>query len=433
MPEEDLHPSDRVSLAGALVRPSRLRCGAAVPAAGVGHQLSFRRMICDKRGSKRTQSMMWLLWMLAAIWGGYALFGRRWRIAPLLGPGDPRCLGGHVVAVVPARNEAGELPNTLPGLLAQTYADLRVVLVDDHSDDGTAAVARQLASEANAADRLTVVSAPQLAEGWTGKVWAQQQGFEQALALGADWVWLTDADIRHDGDVLERLLTTATMQKRDFVSIMARLRCANRFEKLLIPAFTYFFAGLYPFEPVGDDASRTAGAAGGCMLIRRSVLERIGGMAAIRDAVIDDVSLARTCKNIGARLWLGYYPGVSSTRGYPTLASIWDMVARSAYTQLEYNPLALLGCVAGLSYVFFLPVAALLWASGTARLLGFATYLAMVRTYAPMVSYLGCGLGWAFLLPVSALLYTAMTISSALRYYQGVRSAWKGRVYRAQP
>ncbi|MBI3782480.1 MAG: glycosyltransferase [Deltaproteobacteria bacterium] len=373
---------------------------------------------------------MWSLLLLVAIWGGYALFGRRWRIAPMLPAGDAQRCRGRVVAVVPARNEADELPSTLPFLLKQSYNDLYIVLVDDHSSDGTGDVARRLAAEAGAAERLVVISSPDLPAGWTGKVWAQQQGFEQAVALGADWVWFTDADIRHDSDVLERLLTAAEVQQRDFVSIMARLRCVTAFEKLLIPAFTYFFAGLYPFVPIGDDRSPQAGAAGGCMLIRRSVMDRIGGMAVIRDAVIDDVSLGRACKNIGARLWLGYHLGVTSTRGYPTLAAIWDMVARSAYTQLDYNPLALFGCVAGLAFVFFVPITAIIWGHRLIWFLGSVAYLAMTFTYRPMVNYLGCGNAWAFALPLSAFLYTGMTVSSALRYYRGVRSAWKGRVYR---
>ena len=369
-----------------------------------------------------------LSFLLMLIWVGYALFGRRWRIEPRLGHAIEPCTDA-VIAVVPARNEAAELPHTLPSLLTQAHPDLRIILVDDHSDDGTADVAHQLAAVANAGDRLIVLSAPALPAGWTGKVWAQHHGVERARELGAEWVWLTDADIRHDPDVLQRLLATAHRRQRDFVSIMARLRCTTAWEKLLIPAFTYFFAGLYPFRPIGDDASRQAGAAGGCMLIRRAALAHAGGMASIPNAVIDDVSLARACKASGARLWLGYDPGVNSTRGYDTLQAIWDMVARSAYTQLRYNPAALAGCVVGLAYVFFAPLAAMLWGSGGVKLLGLVTYAAMVRTYTPMVVYLGAAPGWALALPVSAALYTGMTISSAWRHHAGAGAAWKGRAY----
>jgi hopene-associated glycosyltransferase HpnB len=373
--------------------------------------------------------MFWLLFLLALGWCWFALWGRRWRIEPRLGMGRPHAETGLVVAVVPARNEAHELPATLPCLLRQMHPELKVLLVDDHSTDGTAEVARRLAAEYGAADRLAVLAAPDLPAGWMGKVWAQQQGWEEAHRLGANWVWLTDADIRHDTDVLERLLTEAHDHHRDFVSVMARLRCQTGFERLLIPAFTYFFAGLYPFAAVGNDRSSQAGAAGGCMLIRAELLERIGGIAAIRDAVIDDVALGRACKKAGGRLWLGYHPGVVSTRGYDTLRSIWDMVARSAYTQLRYQPLALLGCVIGLGYVYWLPPATILWGSGWSRLLGLLAYAAMVRTYLPMVRYLGCRPAWALLLPVSALLYTGMTISSAWRYHRGTRTKWKDRSY----
>ena len=373
--------------------------------------------------------MTWAVALLAAIWGGYALFGERWRIDPRLAPADALSTTPRVVAVVPARNEAGELPATLPALLNQTYEPLTVVLIDDHSTDGTADVARRLAAESNRSDRLIVANSPDLPAGWTGKVWAQQQGFERARQLGAEWVWFTDADIRHDPDTLQRLLVTADRQQRDFVSVMARLRCHTAFEKLLIPAFTYFFAGLYPFPQIGDDRSRAAGAAGGCMLVRASVLDRVGGMAAIRDAVIDDVALGRACKATGGRLWLGYHPGVNSTRGYDRLADVWNMVARSAYTQLGYDPLALAGCVLGLAYVFLVPIAALVSGSLLAKLLGLAAYWAMVRTYRPMVVYLGNDRLWALLLPLAAVLYTGMTISSAWRHHAGAGAAWKGRSY----
>jgi hopene-associated glycosyltransferase HpnB len=373
--------------------------------------------------------MTWLLWPLALWWAGYAVFGRRWRIAPRLVTGAPATTA-RVVAVVPARNEAAELPRTLDALLAQRHP-VHVVLVDDHSDDGTADVARAVAAAAGAAERLTVLAAAPLPPGWTGKVWAQHQGAAEASARGAEWVWLTDADIRHEPDVLERLLAMAEREGRDLVSVMARLRCVTGFEKLLVPAFTYFFAMLYPFPAIRDDHSRTAGAAGGCVLVRRTLLECAGGLEAIRAAVIDDCALARVCKDAGGHLWLGYDAGVSSTRGYPTLTALWNMVARSAYTQLRTSPLILLGCVLGLCWSFVVPVAAVLGASTLARLLGLVTLAAMTRTYAPMVRWLGVPAGWALLLPVAAVLYTGMTVSSAWRHHRGRGAAWKGRAYGA--
>lgn len=369
--------------------------------------------------------------VVAIVWCLHAVFGWQWRIEPRLADAGPAAQEHpQVVAVVPARNEADELPRTLRSLLTQDER-LHVVLVDDHSSDGTGDVARRIAVELGAASRLTVLAAAPLPAGWTGKVWAQHQGVQIALTRGADWVWLTDADIRHAPGVLTRLLATAARAGRDMVSVMARLRCDNVAEKLLIPAFTYFFATLYSFRGTGNDRSRTAGAAGGCVLVRASLLERIGGMAAIRDAVIDDCALARACKDAGGRLWLGYDAGVDSTRGYPSLGAIWDMVARSAYTQLRLNPLILTGCIAGLAFVFFVPMWAIGFGGGLARLLGIVTYAAMVRTYLPMVRWLGCAPPWAAALPLSATLYAAMTVSSAWRHHRGAGAAWKGRAYGA--
>jgi len=375
--------------------------------------------------------MTWILELITLLWVAYAIVGRRWRIEPRLDAPQHAPFNDVVVAIVPARNEAGELPRTLPALLRQSHPHLTVVLVDDHSSDGTAAVARALAAKLGRSERLVVLAAPELAGGWTGKVWAQHQGVAQAQQLGAEWLWFTDADIRHEHDVLQSLLTTATVRQRDFVSVMARLRCVTAFEKLLIPAFTYFFAGLYPFGRIGDDSANSAGAAGGCMLVRSSVLQGAGGLATIRDAVIDDVALGTACKSQGARLWLGYADGVVSTRGYETLGAIWAMVARSAYTQLRYNPMALLGCVVGLGCVFLLPIQALAVGSGWRWWLGLAAYLAMVRTYQPMVRHLGCAPGWALLLPLAAIFYSLMTVTSAWRYHAGAGNIWKGRAYDA--
>jgi hopene-associated glycosyltransferase HpnB len=376
--------------------------------------------------------MLWPVAVVAVVWCVHALFGRHWRIEPRLDPGVPRlAVDGRVVAVVPARNEARELPHTLPALLVQRHGDLHVVLVDDDSSDGTGMLARRIAAEVGASERLAVLAAPPLPAGWAGKVWAQAEGVRAALARGADWIWLTDADIRHEPWVLERLLATAARDGRDLVSVMARLRCATLVEKLLIPAFTYFFATLYSFQATRDDRRWTAGAAGGCILVRAPLLGRIGGMAAIRDAVIDDCALARASKDAGGRLWLGYDPGVTSTRGYPSLRAVWDMVARSAYTQLRLSPLLLAGCVLGLGWVFVLPIAAILVGTPLERVFGLVACAAMVRTYLPMVRWLGCRSTWALALPLSALLYTGMTISSAWRHHRGAGAAWKGRAYGA--
>ncbi|MBY0276893.1 glycosyltransferase [Candidatus Binatia bacterium] len=368
--------------------------------------------------------------VVAVVWCLHAILGRHWRIEPRLAAAAPAREQPRVVAVVPARNEATELPRTLGALLLQDEG-LHVVLVDDHSSDDTAEVARGIAADLGADSRLTVLAAALLPAGWTGKVWAQHQGVEAARARGADWIWLTDADIHHAPGVLARLLATAAREGRDMVSVMARLRCDNLAEKLLIPAFTYFFATLYSFRATANDRARTAGAAGGCVLVRATLVERIGGMAAIRHAVIDDCALARACKDAGGKLWLGYDAGVVSTRGYPSLGAVWDMVARSAYTQLRLDPLILLGCIAGLAFIFLVPVAAIVLGAGVTRALGLLTYAAMIRTYLPMVRWLGCAPAWAAALPLSATLYAAMTVSSAWRHHRGAGAAWKGRAYGA--
>jgi hopene-associated glycosyltransferase HpnB len=369
--------------------------------------------------------------VVAILWITFALFDRRWRIEPRLSEPDEIWGSERVIAVVPARNEAEQLPETFASLLAQDHPNLSVVLVDDHSYDGTGALAKRIAKEAGAADRLTVITPPPLPSGWAGKVWAQHQGVEAALNQKPNWIWLTDADIRHEPETLRRLLATAMAEYRDLVSVMARLHCHTAWERLLIPAFSYFFAAIYPFSAVGRDASRVAGAAGGCTLVRREVMERIGGMEAIRDAVIDDVSFARACKNAGARLWLGYHPGVQSTRRYDDLESIWDMVTRTAYTQIRYSPARLFGCVLALGLLFLVPVLSMAIGSTAVRVLSVITYATMVRTYTPIVRYLGASFVWALTLPVATMLYVGMTISSAWRHHAGVGASWKGRAYRA--
>ncbi len=351
-----------------------------------------------------------------------------------------------VVAVVPARDEAAVLPGSLPTLLAQEYpGSLRVVLVDDESSDGTAQVAAELSREAAAAgarSRLTVVSGEPLPPGWAGKVWAMDQGLR--AAGDAEYVLFTDADIAYLPGTVTALVQAARGSDRVLVSQMALLRAGTFWEGMLIPAFVYFFAQLYPFRRVNRPGGRTAAAAGGCMLVRRSALQAAGGLEPIRGARIDDVALGGLLKRAGGDCWLGFTTDVISNREYRGLAEIWDMVARSAYTQLRYSAAALAATVFGMAWLYLLPVAASLagivllavrpglsgvptsqaaWLAGA----GLAAWAIIAASYVPVLRLSGLSVLRAPCLPFIGVLYTAMTVSSALRHRAGRGGAWKGR------
>lgn len=362
--------------------------------------------------------------------------GMFWRTDVRLPPRTAPAHWPSVAIVVPARDEAGVLPRSLPSLLAQDYpGEAEVILVDDGSTDGTGALARRLAREQRGLP-LTVTTPGDPPPGWTGKLWALRHGI--ALARTAhdsepDYLLLTDADIAHEPDSLRELVAAATSAELDLVSQMARLRVASVWERLVVPAFVYFFAQLYPFRRVNRPAARTAAAAGGCVLLRTEAAVRAGVPDSIRQAVIDDVSLARAVQRSGGRIWLGLAERVDSVRPYSSLGDLWRMVSRSAYAQLRHRPLLLAGTVAGLVLVYLVPPAALLaglaaerpslaWAGGAAWLLMAATYVPMLRYYRQPVAL-------APLLPLTALLYLLMTVDSAVQHYRGRGAAWKGRTY----
>jgi hopene-associated glycosyltransferase HpnB len=368
-----------------------------------------------------------------------------------------------VVAVVPARDEAAILPETLPALLAQDYPGaFSVVLVDDASTDGTAAVAAALARAVpaggsgpavpgvsaggsvspRAGTTVRVVSGSPPPAGWAGKVWAMAQGVAAAGECG--YLLFTDADIAVGPGTLARLVRAAVTDDRALVSQMALLRCETSWERWIVPAFVYFFAQLYPFRRVGRPRARTAAAAGGCMLVQSEMLASAGGLERIAGARIDDVALARLLKRgpARARCWLGFTTSVRSRRPYPGLGGLWDMIARSAYTQLRYSPALLAGTVAGLCWLYLLPPAATLgglaaaaagggpdaWWWAGAGLVGWGlmtlTYLPVLRLYRLSPLRAPC-------LPVIALLYTAMTVDSARRHRAGRGGEWKGRAVQA--
>ncbi|MFF5403300.1 glycosyltransferase [Streptomyces misionensis] len=338
-----------------------------------------------------------------------------------------------VCVVVPARDEAGVLPASLPSLLAQDYPGrAEVFLVDDGSTDGTGELARELSGRHGGLP-LTVTSPGEPPAGWTGKLWAVRHGIALARAREPEYLLLTDADIAHAPDSLRELVAAAGTGGFDVVSQMARLRVESRWERLVVPAFVYFFAQLYPFRWIGRTGSRTAAAAGGCVLLRTAMAERAQIPDAIRHAVIDDVSLARAVKGAGGRVWLGLADRVDSVRPYPRLHDLWRMVSRSAYAQLRHNPLLLLGTVAGLALVYLVPPVAVVRgaAAGSAAtaLAGALAWAVMAGTYAPMLRYYRQPLWLAPLLPYTAFLYLLMTVDSAVQHYRGRGAAWKGRTY----
>jgi len=349
--------------------------------------------------------------------------GRRLLRAPLL-----RTLWPAVVAVVPARNEADCVAESIGSLLDQEYPGaFSVILVDDQSGDGTGGIASRAAKMRGAPDRLTIVYGQAPPAGWMGKTWAQQQGLALALHQSPPpcYVLLTDADIVHAPDTLAWLVAQAQAKGSVLTSLMAKLHCASFAERLLIPAFILFFQMLYPFRWV--NALHRTTAAGGCMLVRCDALATAGGVAAIRDAVIDDCALAARLKQYGP-IWLGLTERVRSIRSYPRLGDIRQMVTRSAYAQLKYSPILLSVAVVGLSLVYGLPVLFALFGSGLAQALGMASWALMAISFIPTLRFCRMPLLWGAVLPAISLIYLAFTIDSAVQHARRGGGMWKGRV-----
>lgn len=335
-----------------------------------------------------------------------------------------------VVAVVPARDEAALLPATLGSLLDQDYPGaLRIVLVDDESSDGTAEVAERVAQAHPHGARLTVVRTPPRPPGWVGKMWAVETGTRAGAGDHAFWL-LTDADVVHGPDSLRRLVSAAEAMQRDLVSQMVLLHAGPGWGALLVPAFVYFFQQLYPFPRVNDPRARTAAAAGGCVLVRREALARAGGIAALRGEVIDDCALGRAVKR-GGPIWLGLSTSERSVRPCTGIADVWNMVARSAYTQLACSPLRLAGTIAGLALLYLAPpLAVLLWpwhGDAAAGALGAAAWALSAATFVPTLALYGRPAAGALALPLAGILYAAMTIDSARRHRRARGATWKGR------
>ncbi|MFE2377743.1 glycosyltransferase [Streptomyces sp. NPDC059398] len=379
-------------------------------------------------------ALAWIAVCSLAVWMwlllGQGLFWRTdQRLPPRAAPAD----WPSVAVVVPARDEAGVLPLSLPSLLAQDYpGEAEVFLVDDGSSDGTGELAARLAAHHGGLP-LTVLSPGEPEPGWTGKLWALRYGIGRARAREPEYLLLTDADIAHAPDSLRELVAAAGSARLDLVSQMARLRVTSFWERQVVPAFVYFFAQLYPFRWINRPESRTAAAAGGCVLLRTEAAERAGVPDSIRQAVIDDVSLARAVRRSGGRIWLGLAERVDSVRPYPALGDLWRMVSRSAYAQLRHSVLLLAGTVLGLALIYLAPpltlAAGLLWRDAPAAGAGGLAWLVMAGTYLPMLRYYRQSPLLAPALPFTALLYLLMTVDSAVQHYRGRGAAWKGRTY----
>jgi hopene-associated glycosyltransferase HpnB len=332
----------------------------------------------------------------------------------------------RVTAVVPARNEAGSIGDSIASLLAQDYrGQWTVILVDDESNDGTAEIARRVA---NADERLRVVRSRGLPAGWIGKLWAVKQGIDAAAALpqAPDYVLLTDADIVHASDSVSRLVVHAERNRLVLTSLMVKLHCESFAERATIPAFVFFFQMLYPFSRVNRPESTVAAAAGGCMLVRADVVRKAGGIESVRAALIDDCALAKALKAYGP-IWLGLTERVRSIRRYPALSDIRRMVVRSAYAQLRYSPLLLLATVAGMLLTYVVPVLIVIFGSGAARMIAAATLVLMFVAFQPTLRFYRLSPLWGLALPAIALQYMLFTLDSALQYVQGQGGSWKGR------
>jgi hopene-associated glycosyltransferase HpnB len=363
--------------------------------------------------------VLWLYLLLA--------HGRFWMVQRLGAKAtSSSAVAGPIAVVIPARNEADVIGDCVRSLLQQSCAAaIHIFLVDDHSVDGTGEAAREAANSRR--DALTVIRGQPLPDGWTGKLWAMQQGIERALGLHPQFLLLTDADVQHSPENVAALVAVAERGEYDLASFMVKLHCRSLAEKLLIPAFVFFFFMLYPPEWIRNPRHKMAGAAGGCILVRPEALARAGGVAAIRGEIIDDCALARRVKRSGGKVWLGVTPDTCSLRAYQSFGQIESMIARTAFNQLQHSILLLLGAIAGLLLIYLLPLVLLLSGSRALAWLGAAAYLLMWLAYSPMVRFYRLNATWALTLPFSAAFYLAATVHSALNYWSGRGGQWKGR------
>lgn len=365
----------------------------------------------------------------AIIWFVLLLMPVRWRMSERWEASD--CLPATITkwpslsVIVPARNESASLPLTLPSWLGQDYPKSEIILIDDESSDGTAECAKDISAQAGR--NVKVIKGTPPPTGWTGKLWALEQGVR---ASAGEWLLFTDADILHCPNLWRGLVAKAFSEQRVMVSLMALLDTHGLWARLLIPAFVYFFHVLYPFKMVQNLQSKVSAAAGGCILISRQALDKIGGIAGYSNSLIDDIALARKIKDAGMPLSLSLTKSVVSVRPYYRLCDIWNMVARNAFAQLKYSWLALVGTVLGLVTLFAVPVIGVCTfmvgiASQVTILSSGLSLLIMALMYVPTLRFFSLSVWRAFTLPVVGGFYLAMTVSSAINYLSG-RHEWRG-------
>jgi hopene-associated glycosyltransferase HpnB len=367
--------------------------------------------------------LIWAYLVLAR--GGF------WRIYPAPSPTNGTQVNpARIAVIIPARNEADVVGRAIRSLLQQTGDQkIHILLVDDASTDGTAQAARAAAIAEGQAQNLTIVPGSPLPSGWSGKLWAMQQGIEQAGKTAPDFFLFTDADIEHAPDSLATLVSIAQTGPYDLASFMVKLHCQSLAEKLLIPAFVYFFFKLYPPAWISNPRRSEAGAAGGCILIRPAALAKAGGLQAIRQEVIDDCSLAARVKHNGGRLWLGASATTRSIRPYEGFSGIGRMISRSAFNQLRHSNILLLLSIVGMATTYLLPPALVFLVHRIApAALGGTAWLLMVISYMPVLRLYRLNPLWALVLPVAAVFYMGATFHSAWKYWMGRGGEWKGRI-----
>ena len=370
------------------------------------------------------------------IWLGLCLFwGQFWQGVRLITSNKKLESYPNVWVIIPARDEADVIAHSLSSVLKQDYPGLlSVVLVDDNSSDDTAKIAQKTYNKLAINYQLHIISGKPLPPGWKGKLWALEQGINYAKQQATpDYFILTDADIQHHKTNLTELISKAETEKLDLVSLMVLLRCQSFWEKFLIPAFVFFFQKVYPFKLANNPQSFVAAAAGGCILIKANTLEKIGGIAAVKNALIDDCTLAKKVKSGGGKIWIGLTDKTISLRPYDSLKSIWDLVARTAFNQLNYSWILLIGTIIGMALVYLVPPLAVIWGIATREMSVLATgaiaWLIMSLAYLPTIRLYRLSPLWTFSLSAIALLYGLMTIDSAIKHFQGKGGFWKGRVY----